>query len=48
MEYIRYNHIFNLVKNVEDECANKFTASELIAYNDKLPTTNNMIILKWP
>jgi hypothetical protein len=48
IEYIRYNHIFNFAKNVMDESANKLTVSKLIAYNGKMPTTNNMIKLKPP
>jgi len=32
----------NIVKNVKDEFAKKFTTSKLIAYNDKMPI-NNMI-----
>jgi hypothetical protein len=39
-------HMFNIVKNVKDESANKLTASELISYNGKMPSTNNMIKLK--
>ena len=46
--YIKYNHIFNFAKNVKDESVNKLTASKLIAYNDKMPTTNNMIKLNSP
>jgi hypothetical protein len=41
IEYIKYNHIFNIAKNVNDESANKLTASKSIAYNGKMPTTNN-------
>jgi hypothetical protein len=46
IKYIKYNHIFNIAKNVKDEYANKLTASKLIAYNNKMPTNNNMIKLK--
>jgi len=42
IEYIKYNHIFNITKHVKDESANKLTSFKLIAYNDKM-TTNNMI-----
>ena len=34
--------MFNIVKNVKGEYANKLTTYKLIAYNDKMPT-NNMI-----
>jgi hypothetical protein len=37
--------MFNFAKNVKDESANKLTAPKLIAYNGKMPTTNNMIKL---
>ena len=47
IEYIRYNNIINIAKNVKDETANKLTASKLIAYNGKMPT-NNMIKSKSP
>jgi hypothetical protein len=40
--------MFNFAKNVKDESANKLAASELIAYNGKMHTTNNMIKLKSP
>jgi hypothetical protein len=40
--------MFNFAKNVKDESANKPTASELIAYNGKMPTINNMIELRSP
>jgi len=42
IEYIRYNNIINIAKNVKDGTANILTSSKLIAYNDKMPT-NNMI-----
>jgi hypothetical protein len=38
--------MFNFAENIKDNSANKLTASELIAYNGKRPTTNNMIKLK--
>jgi len=47
IEYIRYNNIINIAKNIKDETANKLTASKLIAYNGKMPT-NNMIKSKSP
>ena len=46
--YIKYNCIFNFAKNIKDESANKLTTSELIEYNGKMPTTNNMIKLNSP
>jgi hypothetical protein len=46
IEYIKYNNIFNIAKNIKDESANKLTISKLIEYNGKMSTTNNMIILK--
>jgi hypothetical protein len=33
-------------KDVKDEYANKLTPFKLIAYNDKMPVTNNMKNLK--
>jgi len=36
----KINHIFNIVKNIKDEYASKFTTSKLIIYNDKIPTNN--------
>jgi hypothetical protein len=39
---------FNIAKNVNDESANKLSASKLITYNGKMLTTNNMIKLKSP
>ena len=39
--------MFNIVKNVKGESANKLTKSKLITYNGKMPT-NNMINLKSP
>jgi len=47
IEYIRYNNIINIAKNVKDETASKLTTSKLIAYNGKMPT-NNMIKSKSP
>jgi len=46
-EYIIYNNMFIIVKNVKGESANKLTTPKLIAYNDKMPT-NNMINSKSP
>ena len=47
IEYIRYNNIINIAKNVNDETANKLITFMLIAYNGKM-TTNNMIKSKSP
>jgi len=45
IKYITSNT--NIVKNVNDESANKLTPQKLIAYNNKMPT-NNMIKSKSP
>jgi len=47
IEYIRYNNIINIAKNINDETANILTTSKLIAYNGIMPT-NNMIKSKSP
>jgi len=46
-EYIRYNNIFNIAKNVKGKSANKLTTLKLITYNGKMPTIN-MINSKSP
>jgi len=47
IEYIRYNNMINIPKNVNDELTDKFTTPKLIAYNNKIPI-NNMIKSKSP
>ena len=47
IEYIRYNNIINIAKNVKGKTANKLTTFKLIAFNGKMPT-NNMIKSKSP
>jgi len=47
IEYIRYNNMINIAKNINDESANKITTLKLIAYNDKI-FINNMIRSKSP
>jgi len=37
IEYIRYNNIINIAKNVKGEYVNKLTTLKLITYNDKMP-----------
>jgi hypothetical protein len=44
---LKYNHIFNIAKNVNDKSANKLITYTLIAYNGKMLTTNSMLKLKW-
>lgn len=41
-KYVKCNHIFHIVKNVNDKSMNKLTTFKLITYNEKIPT-NNMI-----
>ena len=47
IEYIRYNNMINIAKNVKGESENKLTTSKLIAYNEKMDT-NNTIKCKSP
>ena len=35
MEYLEYNHIFNIVKNIENKFMNKLTTFKLITYKNK-------------
>jgi len=37
---MKYNHIFNIVKNINDEFANKLITYKLITYTGKIPTNN--------
>jgi len=41
-KYVKCDHIFNIVKNVNDKSMNKLIAFKLITYNEKI-LTNNMI-----
>jgi hypothetical protein len=42
IEYTKYNHIFNIVKCVNDKSANKLTTPKLITYNGKMATNDTI------
>ena len=45
IEYIRYNHMFNMVKNLNDGFPNKPTSPQVNGIQGKM-STNNMIKFK--
>lgn len=40
MEYLKYNHIFNIVKYIENKFMNKLTTFKLITYKNMMSTIN--------
>ena len=47
IEYIRYNNIINIAKNVICEYTKKLTSLKLIAYNDKIFANNKIKLITY-